>query len=40
VKTGLSPTSGTFNNYYRVLKDNGLIAVSGQHITVSEALLF
>jgi uncharacterized protein len=40
LKTGLSPTSGTFNKYYRLLKDNGLIAVSGQHIRVSETLFF
>ena len=38
MKTGLSPTSGTFGKYYRLLKDNDLIAVSGQHITVSETL--
>jgi len=38
MKTGLSYTSGTFGKYYRLLKDNRLIEVTGQQIRASETL--
>ncbi len=38
MKTGLSYTSGTFGKYYRLLKDNKLIEVTGQQIRASETL--
>ncbi len=38
MKTGLSYTSGTFGKYYRLLRDNRLIEVTGQQIRASESL--
>jgi cytochrome c556 len=38
MKTGLSYTSGTFGKYYRLLKDNRLIVVTGEQIRASESL--
>lgn len=38
METGLSYLSGTFGKYYRLLKDNRLIEVTGQKIRASEKL--
>jgi len=37
-ETGLSSTSGTFQKYYALLRDNGLIEITGQQIRASETL--